>query len=329
MDKIHWGVLSVSNHYKLRVHGELEDAERSEVVAIASRNKERATEAAEALDIPRAFGSYEALLADPGIDAVYIPLPNNLHAAWVKAAAAAGKHVLCEKPFAMNAAETAEALDFATSKKVLVMEAFMYRFHPQWIHARKVIRSGELGKIINVQAQFTYTNKDPKNIRNIKTAGGGALMDIGCYAASCSRFIMGSEPHRVISLIGRDPQFGTDTMSSGILDFGGAQAQFVVSTQAYLSQRVEVLGTNGRMSIPVPFNPNYDVASDLWITSGLGTRRVKCGPAGQYRLMFDAFSKSISEGLPAPTSPEDAIANAKTLDALFRSESTGHWVEID
>ncbi len=328
MDYVRWGVLSVSTHFRLRVWNELIGLPSAKIAGIASRDGDKAAAEAARLDIPRAYASYEALLADPEIDAVYIPLPNHLHAHWVKAAAAAGKHVLCEKPFALNAAEAEEAIAFARAKGVRVMEAFMYRYHPQWQRARQIVRTGELGKAVMVQAAFAYNNKDPKNIRNIKEAGGGGIMDIGCYAVSCARFILGEEPRRALALVNRDPQLGTDTLSSGLLDFGGAHAGFTVSTQAFPFQRVQVVGTSGRLELRIPYNMYPDVPAELEVTTSVGTRTVACGPAGQYRAMFDAYSKRILEGAPEPTPPEDAIANMKTLDALFRSERSGSWEEL-
>lgn len=328
MNSIRWGVLSVSNHYRLRVHHQLSGSKLTKVVGIASRDARKAADAARELGIPRSFDSYEALLADPEIDAVYIPLPNHLHAEWAKKAADAGKHVLCEKPFAMDAAQAADAIRYAESKGVKVMEAFMYRFHPQWVHAKEVVQSGEIGKVMFVHVQFTFNNRDPRNIRNILEAGGGAIMDIGCYACSSSRFIIGKEPARIISLVSRDSEFGTDALSSGILDFGDARALFTVSTQAFPAQQVDIVGTSGSIAIYIPFNMYDDVPAEMRIVTSIGPRTVKLGPAGQYRLMFDAFSKSVIEGAPAPTPPEDAIANMRALDALFRSEKSGAWERI-
>ena len=328
MQQLRWGILSVSAHYSLRVHEQLKGSNLVSVVGIASRDGKKAAEEAKRLGIPRSFASYEALLADPEIDAVYLPLPNHLHAEWVKKAADAGKHVLCEKPFAMDAAQAAEAIAYARARGVRVMEAFMYRFHPQWTTARKIVRTGELGTIVSVQAQFTYSNKDPANIRNKKDSGGGGLMDIGCYAVSCARYIIGSEPRRAVSVVKRDPQFGTDCLASGLLDFGNAQAHFTVSTQAAAAQQVDVLGTGGKLSIPLPFNMHGDVPAQMTVVTGVGSRTLFLGPAEQYRLMFEAYSEAILAGGPEPTPPEDAVANMKVLDALFRSEASGGWEAV-
>lgn len=328
MDYIRWGILSVSNHYRLRVHDQVKESSLTRVVGIASRDAEKASQEARKLGIPKSYGSYEALLADPEIDAVYIPLPNHLHAAWVKAAADAGKHILCEKPFALNAGEAREAIEYARSKGVRVMEAFMYRYHPQWARAKQIVESGEIGKVVFVQAHFTFNNKDPKNIRNMREAGGGAIMDIGCYAVSSARFMLGAEPKRALSLVNRDNQLGVDVLSSGLLDFGTAHAQFSVSMQAFPAQKVEVIGSSGSLSMKIPFNMYPDVPAELRVTTSVGSRVVRCGPAGQYRLMFDAYSANLLAGRPEPTPAEDAMANMEALDALFRSEASGGWEAI-
>ncbi|HEY9054511.1 MAG TPA: Gfo/Idh/MocA family oxidoreductase [Rectinemataceae bacterium] len=328
MDTIRWGILSVSNHYRMRVHQQLEDSAMCEPLAIASRDAGKAEAEAARLGIPKAYGSYEGLLADPEIDAVYIPLPNHLHAEWVKKSAEAGKHVLCEKPFAMDAQEARQAIGYARSKGVRVMEAFMYRFHPQWTRAKQIVESGEIGKVVFVQAHFAFNNKDPKNIRNMKEAGGGAIMDIGCYAVSSARFMIGGEPKRAICLVNRDPELGIDMLSSGILDFGGAHAQFSVSTQAFAAQRIEVVGSSGKLSMQIPFNMYSDVPAELSVTTSVSARTVQCGPAGQYRRMFEAYSASLLAGRPEPTPAEDAIANMEALDALFRSERSGGWEKV-
>ena len=328
MDYIRWGILSVSNHYRLRVHDQVKESSLARVLGIASRDAEKAVQEARKLGIPKSYGSYEALLADPEIDAVYIPLPNHLHAAWVKAAADAGKHILCEKPFALNAGEAREAIEYARSKGLRVMEAFMYRYHPQWARAKQIVESGEIGKVVFVQSHFAFNNKDPKNIRNMREAGGGAIMDIGCYAVSSARFMLGAEPKRALALVNRDSQLGVDVLSSGLLDFGTAHAQFSVSMQAFPAQKVDVIGSSGSLSMRIPFNMYSDVPAELMVTTGVGSRVVRCGPAGQYRLMFETYSANLLAGKPEPTPAEDAMANMEALDALFRSEASGGWEEL-
>lgn len=328
MEPVRWGILSVSKHYTLRVHPQVKGSSLISLVGIASRNLRKAQEAAQELGLPKAYGSYEELLKDPTIEAVYIPLPNHLHVEWICRAADQGKHVLCEKPLALDAKEAEKALAYTQKKQVRLMEAFMYRFHPQWQHIREVVRCGELGDIRFIHIAYAYTNKDPNNIRNKLEAGGGALLDIGCYAASACRFIAGKEPNQVISLVQRDPEFKIDSFSSGILDFGSCRGVFTVNTQAFPTQRVEVVGTNGKLAVEIPFNMYGDVPARVDITTSIGQRTVFPGPAEQYRIMFEAFSKSLREGKPVPTPPEDGVANMKVLDALFRSEKSGGWEPV-
>jgi predicted dehydrogenase len=331
MERVSWGILSVSGHYKLRVHGPLSRLEGVAVSAIASRDAAKAAEAAARLGIPKSYGSYEELVADPGIDAVYIPLPNNLHAQWAIAALDAGKHVLCEKPLAMDSAQALAMSARAREKGLLLMEAFMYKFHPQWIRAAEIIASGEIGRLVATHAWFSYSNADPANIRNKTETGGGALYDIGCYAVSTARFLAEAaglgEPRRALSLVERDERSGTDTLSSGILDFGpgGPRSSFHVSTRAFPSQRVEALGEKGSVSLRIPFNMYADTPAALDVTTSVGSRKVELGPADQYGLMLAAFSRAVREGGPSPVPPEDGIAGMAALDALFRSEKSGAW----
>ena len=329
MKPVIWGVLGVSTHYQLRVHVPVSMSSELEFRAVASRSLERAREAAARLGIPRAYGSYEELLGDREVEAVYIPLPNHLHAAWVKKAADAGKHVLCEKPFALNAEEAAEAVDHARRRGVLLMEAFMYRMHPQWQRAREIVRTGELGEVHAIHTIFTYSNLDPTNIRNIAEVGGGVLYDIGCYAVSASRFLLDREPLRVVSLVRRDPRFTTDTLTSAILEFdGGARALFTVGSQTHPCQRVQVLGSLGALTVMLAFNAYPDVPEELEVVTSLGTRTIGLPVADQYGLLFDAFSRAVRAGGPVPTDPGDAVANMKVLDAVTRSERSGGWEPV-
>ncbi|HTO21767.1 MAG TPA: Gfo/Idh/MocA family oxidoreductase [Spirochaetia bacterium] len=328
MKPVVWGILSVSLHYHLRVHTYLARSPLVQLRGIASRDRKKAEAEARELGMPKAYGSYEEMLADKEIEAVYIPLPNHLHAEWVKKAADAGKHVICEKPFAMNAREAEQAISYARSKGVLVMEAFMYRFHPQWKRAREIVRAGEIGSVHVVNCLFTYMLKDPANIRNILSAGGGGIPDIGCYAVSTARFLVGREPERVISLVHRDAELKTDILSTGILDFGTTRSMFTVGTQTHPWQRVDVLGSGGELSVMLPFNAYPDSPLQLSVTTGIGTREVTTPATDQYVEMFEAFSKAIREGAKEPTPAEDAIANMKVLDALFRSEKSGAWEKV-
>jgi len=328
MKPVVWGVLSDSTHYRLRVHANLRTSPIVELRAIASRSQEKAAAAAREFGMPKAYGSYEQLLADREIEAVYIPLPNAMHAEWVKKAAAAGKHILCEKPFAMDAPEAEKAIRYAEGKGVLVMEAFMYRFHPQWKRAREILATGEIGQVHSIHTLFTYMLKDPTNIRNILGAGGGAIPDIGCYAVSSARFLLGKEPERAISLVHRDPVLKTDILSSGILDFGTVRSVFTVATQTHPSQRVDVIGSGGELTIHLPFNAYPDVPLQVTVSTDIGTRNIFAPVSDQYVEMFEAFSRAVRGGGPVPTPPQDAIANMKVLDALFRSEKSGTWEKV-
>jgi predicted dehydrogenase len=328
MKPVTWGILSVASHYVGKVNTNVRKSPLNVVQAIASRSMDKARAAAARLGIPKAYGSYADLLADKEIEAVYIPLPNHLHAEWVKKAADAGKHVLCEKPFALNAAEAQETFDYGRRKGVLVMESLMYRFHPQWIKAGELVRSGELGEIHAVHAFFSYMIPDPKNIRNILEIGGGGLRDVGSYAVSAARFLVGAEPVRVMGLLYRDPSLKTDTLSSGLLDFGKARAIFTVGTQTQAWQQVDAVGSGGHLTIHIPFNTHPDTPAEITVTAWLGTRTVLIPPTDQFVEVFDAFSRAVRSGGPVPQPPEDTVNNQKALDALFKSEKSGTWEAV-
>ncbi len=328
MKPVNWGVLGVSGHFTRRVWLPARDSSHARIVAIASRSGARSQEAAQRFGIERGYGSYEELLADKSIEAVYMPLPNHIHLEWIKKAADAGKHILCEKPLCLNAAETEQAIEYAQKKGVLVMEAFMYRFHPQWRRVDDLIRSNEIGAVHSVQGFFSYDNANPADIRNQVETGGGGLLDIGCYAVSSARFTMGREPDRVVSLVQRDARFKTDVLASAIMDFGGDHAIFTVSTQMFGDQRVDVRGTGGLITVHLPFNIFPDVPVRLTVTNGVGARDIFTGPIDMYGLQFDEFSRAVRNGEPAPTPPSDALANMKVLDAIFRSENSGAWEKV-
>jgi predicted dehydrogenase len=328
MKPLQIGILSASNFFQKKIAIPVQKSPLIQWAAIASRSEEKAKQVAKKFGISKAYGSYEALLADATIDAVYIPMPNHLHAEWIRKAADAGKHILCEKPIALNAEEAKASIDYAHNRGVKVMEAFMYRFHPQWQHVKELIAMQEIGKVLAVHCFFGFNNTDPNNIRNIKEAGGGAILDIGCYAVSSSRFVMGTEPKRVISLVERDKKFDTDVLTSGILDFGMIRATFTVSIQVFPYQRVFVYGSGGNITVDIPFNAHADVELVVTVTNGVGTREIWLPPTDQYILEFEAFAEAIQNDKPVPTPPEDAINNMKVLDALFRSEQSGSWEQV-
>jgi predicted dehydrogenase len=330
--KVRWGIISTADIGVAKVIPGIMKSPHSEVVAIGSRDAERARVAARKLGIPRSYGSYEDLLADPEIDAVYNPLPNHLHVPLTLAAAQAGKHVLCEKPIAMNAAE-AEQLR-AVPPGRLVLEAFMVRFHPQWHRAREIVQSGELGEVKAIRAVFTYHNTDPKNVRNILEIGGGGVMDIGCYPVVGGRFLFDAEPKRVVSLIDRDPNFGTDRLASVIADFGdGRQLSFVCGTQTVGQQKVEILGNKGRIEIIIPFNAPPDQKTAILVDldgppDGTLARREILPAVDQYSEEAEAFALAVLGEKPLPYGIEDAILQMRVLDAIFASEKNGGWADV-
>ena len=329
MEKLRMGVLGCSGHYALRVAVPLKGSLLIEPLGIASRDGEKARRYGEERGFSKFYGSYEALLADRDIDFVYIPLPNHLHLEYIKKAAAAGKPVLCEKPLGLNAGEAAEAAEFCRKQGVPLMEAFMYRFHPQWIRAKELADAGEIGQVRTVDCLFSYNNRDAGNIRNIAACGGGALLDIGCYAVSSARHLMKAEPLRAFCALLRDPVFKTDVQASGVLDFGGGRTStFTVGTQVYPWQRVTALGTGGGLSVEVPFNMYGDVPGRVTVSTGVGQRCVETEIADQYLLEFDAFAETLIEKTGTPVPVEDAVANMAALDALFASAASGRWEEV-
>ncbi len=328
MEPVRWGILPVSRHFELRVADPLASLDEAEITALASRSAEKARSAGKRYGAKKAYGSYDELLSDPDIEAVYISLPNDMHADWSTRALEAGKHVLCEKPFGLDAEQVSSTAQVAKRSGKMLMEAFMYRFHPQWRRVKRAVEIGEIGKVLATHSFFSFSLTDPTNIRNKKELGGGALYDIGCYAVSSARFIMGREPLKAMSLVSRDSVFGTDMLSSGILDFGTARSTFSVSTQAFPFQRLEILGSSGRITVWLPFNAYTDVPLEVEIVTGVGTRTYKSPVADQYGLMFQEVSRAIRSGSPAPTPISDAVANQAVLDALFRSESSGNWESV-
>lgn len=324
------GVLGCSGHYALRVALPVRSSLLVEPYGIGSRSLEKAQRYAEKWGFIKAYGSYEELLADPKIDFIYCPLPNHIHLEYIKKAADVGKPILCEKPLGINAREAVEAVEYCKKKGILLMEAFMYRFHPQWIQAAEIVRSGELGTIMSTAGIFSYDNKDQMNIRNIAETGGGGILDIGCYTVSTARLLMQSEPQRVIAALTRDPVFKTDVFSSAMLDFGdGRVSTFTVSTQMYPWQRVRAVGTGGTLAVEVPFNAFNDAPGRIHVHTGKGARTIETEIADQYLLEFNAFAQAITEKrTEAPTPISDAVANMAVLDALFASAESGKWEQV-
>jgi len=329
MKKVRWGILSTANIGIKKVIPAMQHGQYCEIVAIASRDQIKAQKAAERLNIPRAYGSYEELLTDPDIDAIYNPLPNHLHVPWSIKALEAGKHILCEKPIGLTTAEAEELLIAAENHPQLkVMEAFMYRHHPQWQKAQQLVDSGGIGQLRTIESIFSYYNVDPQNVRNMADIGGGGLMDIGCYCISLSRFIFGTEPQRVWGTIGYDPNFKTDRLASGVLDFRHGTSSFTCSTQMAPYQRVNIFGTEGRIEIEIPFNAPPDKPTKIWHQSGESKKEIIFDICDQYTLQGDLFSKAVLNDTSVPTPLEDAVANMRVIESIVRSSESGSWINI-
>jgi predicted dehydrogenase len=299
----------------------MQQGESCEVVAIASRELAKARAAAELLGISSAYGSYEELLSDPNVDAVFVPLPNDLHVAWSIKAARAGKHVLCEKPIGLGAEEVRALIAAREETGVKIGEAFMVRTHPQWLRVRKSIQSGQIGKLRAVSMLFSYFNQDPADIRNLRNRGGGALLDIGCYAITLSRFAFGEEPVRAIGLTNLDPEFQTDRLTSAILEFPSGQSVFLCSTQLARYQRFHLLGTKGRIDVEVPVNARVDAPTRISINDSVE----EIAACNQYAIQGELFSRAILENGPVPVPLEDGLKNTMVIDAILRSVKSGHW----
>ncbi|MGI9174909.1 MAG: Gfo/Idh/MocA family protein [Rhodothermales bacterium] len=325
MSKVRWGILSTARIGTSKVIPAMQAGEYSEVAGIASRSLPSAREAAAPLGIPQAYGTYEDLLADPGIDAVYIPLPNHLHVPWSIKALEAGKHVLCEKPIGLDAAEAETLLEAARAHPHLkVMEAFMYRMHPQWQRTRALVQEGAIGEVRAVQSFFSFFNDDPGNIRNSAEYGGGALMDVGCYCVSLARFLFDAEPERAESVMDIDADFGVDRLTSALLDFGeGRTSTFTCATQLARYQRVHVVGTEGAIEIEIPFNAPPDQACRIFHQQDGNTEEIAFDACDQYTIQGDLFSRAILEDTAVPTPLEDAVANMRVIDAIRASALAG------
>ena len=330
MEKIRWGVLSTAKIGREKVIPAIRGGQLGDVTAIASRDLARAKATAAELGIEKPYGSYQELLSDRNVDAVYIPLPNHLHVRWSMRALSAGKHVLCEKPIGLTVAEAEQLAGAAAAHpKLKIMEAFMYRFHPQWQAARQMVREGRLGQLRTIHTHFSYYNDDPKNVRNQPDIGGGALMDIGCYAISLSRFIFDAEPQRVLAHVERDPAMQIDRLISAVLEFFQGTATFTCATQLVPHQRVNIFGTSGRIEIELPFNAPSDRPCRMWVQ--IGTKPltpiedVVFDVCDQYALEADAFARAILEDAPVPTPLADAVANMRVIERVLASAKKSAW----
>lgn len=334
LEPVRWGILSTAKIGREKVIPAMQQGRMCNVVAIASRGLERAQQVAADLGIPKAYGSYEELLADPEIEAIYNPLPNHLHVPWSAKAVEAGKHVLCEKPLALTADEAQSLIAVRDRTGKLVEEAFMVRHHPQWRRVRELVREGRIGDLRATQGFFSYTNLDPENIRNRADIGGGGIYDIGCYPITTSRFVFEAEPKRVMALIERDPEMKTDRLASAILDFDRGQASFVCSTQLVPYQRMQVFGSKGRIEVEIPFNAPPDRPCRIFVDDGSGAPSTSSAvtetfeTTDQYTAQGDDFSMAVRTGEPLEFPIENAMRNMRILDALFRSGESGQWERV-
>lgn len=333
IDKVRWGILGTATIALTKVIPAMQRSPWCEITAIASRESSSAREAASELHIPRAYGSYEELVADVAVEVIYNPLPNHLHVPWTIKAAGAGKHVLCEKPIALNAEEARTLIDVRNRTGVRIQEAFMVRTHPQWLETRRLIRSGRLGTLRSITGFFAYSNPDPTNIRNKLGFGGGALMDIGCYPITLSRFMFETEPRRVLGVIERDPVFGTDSLTSAVLDFPNGHSTFTCSTRLAPYQRMIFLGTEGRIEVLIPFNAPNDRPTKILLDNGddltaENAEIISFPVCDQYEIQGSLFSQAIREDREQEIPLEDAISNMVVIDAVFRSATTGQWEKI-
>ncbi|MBL4883017.1 MAG: Gfo/Idh/MocA family oxidoreductase [Planctomycetaceae bacterium] len=330
MAKIRWGILSTAKIGTVQVIPAMQKASNCEIVAIASRNADTAAQAASERGIAQSFGSYDELLACPDIDAIYNPLPNHMHVDWSIKALEAGKHVLCEKPLGLDTADANRLVEAAKKYPELkVMEAFMYRHHPQWQKAKEIVNSGVLGRLCTINCVFSYFNRDENDIRNQPQLGGGVLMDIGCYPISLSRFLFGKEPERVIGSVEFDPDFKTDRFASAIMDFGNGTSTFSCSTQMVPYQRVNILGTKGRFEIEIPFNAPIDRPCKAWLQIDDQIESMEFPTCSQYTIQGELFSQAILDNTAVPTPLSDAINNMKTIESILKSVQKNGWIELN
>ena len=331
--KIRWGILGAANIAVKKVIPSMQKGEYSEIVGIASRDLEKAKRAAHDLNIPKFYGSYDELVNDAEIDAIYNPLPNDLHVEWTTKAAENGKHVLCEKPLAMSADEARKLIEIRDKTGVKIQEAFMVRSHPQWLAVRDLIAANRIGKLRTINCFFSYFNDNVDNIRNKPENGGGALMDIGCYCINLPRFILGEEPRKVAAIIRRDEQSNIDKLTSAMLDFASCVTTFTCSTQLIPYQRMQFFGTKGRIEVEIPVNIPTDTPTRIFVDNagdlyGEKVETIEIPAADQYTIQGDLFSRAILENSEQAISLEDSVKNMLVIDAIFRAAESGNWEGI-
>ena len=327
MRKVRWGIISTAGIGAKKVIPAMQQSQICEINAIASREIDKAKNLAEKLNIQKYYGSYHELLEDPGIDAIYNPLPNHLHVPWSIKAIQAGKHVLCEKPIALSVAEAESFLEVCQSyPDIKVMEGFMDLHHPQWQKTKQMVDEGMIGTLQTINSVFSYYNTDPENIRNMADIGGGGLMDIGCYCISLARFIFSEEPQRVSGTINYDPDFKTDILTSGILEFSKGTSTFTCSTKLSPYQKVNIFGSEGRIEIEIPFNAPSDKPTRIFHLHNDKIDEITFDICNQYTIQGDIFAEAILNNTAVPTPIEDAVANMRVLEAIIKSDREGTWI---
>ncbi|MEN8226724.1 MAG: Gfo/Idh/MocA family oxidoreductase [Bacteroidota bacterium] len=323
--KVKWGILSTASIGTEHVIPAMINGEYCDIQAIASRSLEVASSVAARFDIPGAYGSYEELLLDPEIEAVYIPLPNHLHVPWAIKALQAGKHVLVEKPIGLSSEEAMKLLEESGKHpKLKVMEAFMYRHHPQWVKTKELVKDGTIGSLRTIQSSFSFYLDDPEHIVNKKEYGGGSLMDIGCYPISLSRFLFDEEPKKVYANVEVHPEFQTDTMVTAILEFEQGTSSFFSSTLMTDNQQVVIFGTIGRIEFEIPFTPAAGQPAKIWLHRGDQKEEILFDPCDQYTLQGDLFSLAILNESEVPTPLKDAVDNMKVIERLLKGRDIGY-----
>ncbi|RWB78352.1 MAG: Gfo/Idh/MocA family oxidoreductase [Mesorhizobium sp.] len=325
-----WGVLSTAKIGREQLLPAIVDSENGVLSAIASRDLSKAKALGERFGARHAFGSYEELLASPDVDGVYIPLPTSQHVEWTAKAIEAGKHVLVEKPLALDAKDIPPLIKLRDQKKVLVCEAFMVVYHPQWIKVRDLIASGAIGRLRHVQGAFSYYNVDPNNMRNKLDLGGGALPDIGVYPTVSTRFSTGKEPIRVQATIERDKTFGTDIYSSIRADFGDFELSFYLSTQMAARQVMVFHGEKGFIEVFGPFNAGLYEHHRIELHNQNHTEAQVFRFPGtqQYRLECEAFVRAAQGGKDRVFTLEESVLNQKVIDAIFRAGEKDGWEPV-
>lgn len=331
--RLRWGILGAAKIAVTKVIPAMRACRWCEAAAIASRDAEKAKRAAKSLGLARAYGSYEELLADPEIDVIYNPLPNHLHVPWSIRALEAGKHVLCEKPLGLSTGEVRALIEARDRTGLCAGEAFMVRTHPQWLRVKELIEAGAIGRVRQMQAWFSYFNRDPGNVRNVAEWGGGGLMDIGCYPVFLSRYLFGEEPRRAGAFMEIDPEFGVDRYCAALLEFASGSCVFTCATQLAPAQRFVVFGEKARIEVEIPFNAPADRPCRLFIDEGsdlTGASRVveEAPVCDQYTIQADEFSRAVLGERSVPVPLEDSLRTMAVIEAIRRSAGNGNMEAV-